>query len=296
MDTQQSYPQPAAGAVAFPIHFTPPRGKLAAALAKAQGEMRNPPKDRTVTIRPRDGAPYSYSYADLATIMDTVRAPLAKHGLAVTSRLEMNPSGSGPMLLHTALIHESGESVESLYPIMAGDAKTMGGAITYGRRYSISALLGIAADEDQDADDHAHPSEHGQRGASAPAPKPVPQKLAEALPVSKAAPKAPPREPVKNAEGVKEYRLTDGHGVEPPAGAASPEQQKKLVDACEVVLGITDPKEVGNLIEKVTGQRPKSLATVTKAQFVAVMGKINAVADGTADFDRSKMEFGEVQS
>lgn len=144
-------------------------GQLAKALAAVQGKISNPSKSRTVTIYPKDGKPsFSYAYADLADILDAVRPALSANGLAVVATLSPDGKGAGGMMLTSRLIHESGESIESTYPIPYGDAKSIGGAITYGRRYTLSALVGIMAEEDQDADDHQHPSEHAPRK---PAPK-----------------------------------------------------------------------------------------------------------------------------
>lgn len=173
-------------------------GQLAKALAAVQGKISNPAKSRTVTIRPRDGTAYSFAYADLADILDAVRPALSANGLAVVATLSPDGKGAGGMLLTSRLIHESGESIESSYPIPYGDAKSIGGAITYGRRYTLSALVGIMAEEDQDADDHQHPSEHAPRK---PAPKGSSLSSAAGLPpagfsqapkAEKAAPKQPP--------------------------------------------------------------------------------------------------------
>lgn len=124
-------------------------GKLACALAKAQAEMANPKKSHTAHIASKGGARYEYHYADLAEIIDAVRPALSKHEIAFVQVLRTN----GKNVLSTRLIHASGQYIESLYPLadVLLDAQAMGSAITYARRYSLCAILGIAAEDDDDA-------------------------------------------------------------------------------------------------------------------------------------------------
>lgn len=125
---------------------------LAAALAAAQSVMPTVVKDRVAKIGPGR----EYRYADLATILATVRPVLGAHGLALTQRTQIR--GEAIVLL-TELRHASGEVLDSEYPVAAIGARhqDMGGALTYARRYALCGLVGIAADEDDD-------------GAAAPAP------------------------------------------------------------------------------------------------------------------------------
>jgi hypothetical protein len=87
-------------------------------------------------------------YADLATVLEAVQPALTAHGLVVLQSIDAETS-----TLVTRLVHVSGEWVESVYPLPANtDARAFGSALTYGRRYSIQALLCLtAADDDGDA-------------------------------------------------------------------------------------------------------------------------------------------------
>lgn len=126
-----------------PATNLPAFNEIAAALAKAQGKMTNPPKNRTGQCR---GGKYRYS--DLAEVIDHTRAALADNGLSVA---QLTVYGEGRNTLVTRLLHSSGQYLESTYPLpMNAAAQEMGSAITYARRYSLCAILGIAADEDDD--------------------------------------------------------------------------------------------------------------------------------------------------
>jgi len=117
--------------------------KLAAALVKAQGKMTNPAKNKTVST-----GKYSYSYADLGSIIDHVRPVLAANGLALIQRIDTKPDS---VTLVTMLVHESGQVIESALPLPRGAAaQELGSYLTYARRYSICAALGIAAEDDDD--------------------------------------------------------------------------------------------------------------------------------------------------
>jgi len=117
--------------------------KLAAALVKAQGSMTNPAKNKTVST-----GKYSYSYADLGSIIDHVRPVLAANGLALIQRIDTRPES---VTLVTMLVHESGQVIESALPLPRGAAaQELGSYLTYARRYSICAALGIAAEDDDD--------------------------------------------------------------------------------------------------------------------------------------------------
>jgi hypothetical protein len=121
----------------------PATDKLAAALATAQGQMKPAVFNRV--------NPYFKSrYADLAAIFDAVRKPLADNGLAITQTIRKNGTG---LMLHTTLLHSSGQSQNSEYPLPSSDEpQKFGSALTYARRYSLSSMCGVAADEDDDAE------------------------------------------------------------------------------------------------------------------------------------------------
>jgi len=123
--------------------------ELNAALAKAQGEFPAITKDRTVTVRPKASAPYSYSYATLGAILAAVRPALAANGLALVQLLEDDGRGAG---LRTELRHAGGAVLAATFPLpsVPTDPQGLGSLLTYLRRYAISAILGIAADEDDD--------------------------------------------------------------------------------------------------------------------------------------------------
>lgn len=116
--------------------------ELAAALAKAQGAMANATMNR---VNPH----FKSRYADLASVLDAARAPLAANGLSYS---QMTEARDGAFVLVTTLMHASGQWISSEYPLPStGRPQEMGSALTYARRYSLSALIGNAADEDDDA-------------------------------------------------------------------------------------------------------------------------------------------------
>jgi hypothetical protein len=122
-------------------------GELAAALAGAQLQIKAPTKGRTAQIKSEKGS-YGYKYADLADVIDCYREPLSKAGLALTQTLRVD---EGHMVLRTTLLHKSGEWIASEYPLQNYNRpQEQGSAITYARRYSVTSLLGIAAEDDDD--------------------------------------------------------------------------------------------------------------------------------------------------
>ncbi len=115
--------------------------ELAAALAKAQGEMRNASKNA-------DNPYFKSKYADLSEILNAVKEPLAKYGLAVTQLYDgMNGKD---ISVTTMLMHSSGQYIANTgnYPVTKQDIQGVGSAITYARRYSLAAMLGLAQEDD----------------------------------------------------------------------------------------------------------------------------------------------------
>ena len=132
-------------------------GKLAEALAKAQSEMESAKKD---SMNPH----FKNKYADIASIIDAVRAPLAKHGLSYVQFVEDD------FYLVTLLMHTSGEWISGRMKLilMKHDMQGLGSAITYARRYGLSAMVGIAQDDD-DGNAASH-QKHPEKPTSNPAP------------------------------------------------------------------------------------------------------------------------------
>lgn len=120
---------------------------LAAALVAASKELTNPTKARTASL-----GQYSYTYADLASVLEHVRPVLAKHDLVVTQDTCVE---DGRLCVYTWLRHASGESLRfgPLSGPMGQTWQNVGSAITYARRYALLSALCLAADDDDDGRD-----------------------------------------------------------------------------------------------------------------------------------------------
>ena len=144
---------------------------LVAALAAAQAEFPEITKDRTAPVRSEKGA-YTYHYADLASILAAIRPVLAKHGIATVQRMRCHDGGL--VLLTELLFGEERLVSEMPLPAELRNPQAFGSLLTYGKRYALASLVGVAAEEDDD-------------GASAkdaePAKPPAPRQLTPRHPV-----------------------------------------------------------------------------------------------------------------
>jgi hypothetical protein len=115
--------------------------ELATALSKAQGQMGGAKKDS-------DNPFFKSKYADLASVVEAIRGPLAEQGLSyvqlpvVTEREEVQ--------IETALLHSSGQWISSVVtvPVAKLDAHGYGSALTYARRYGLQSMVGVPAMDD----------------------------------------------------------------------------------------------------------------------------------------------------
>jgi hypothetical protein len=132
-------------------------GQLAAAKARAQAAFESIGKGSAANI----GGRYSYTYADMATVLAAVVPALSKEGLAVFQPPRLV---DGAVVVTTLLVHgESGEWISedlSLPVVDPTDARSVGSAITYGRRYALQGLLGIASEEEDDDAEQARGGAH----------------------------------------------------------------------------------------------------------------------------------------
>lgn len=120
---------------------------IAAALSAFQGEIAQPKLTKEVRVKTKMGGTYEFKYADLGECMKAAAPGLKANGLAVTQIIE------GGFLI-TTLTHKSGEWIRSTLALgveKIDGFQSLGSAITYLKRYSYCAILGIVADADDDA-------------------------------------------------------------------------------------------------------------------------------------------------
>lgn len=115
-------------------------GEIATALSAAQGEIQDAMKG---SLNPH----FKSKYADLAAIRTVIREPLSKHGLSI---VQLPRAHSSHVEVETIIMHKSGEFISETLnmPVSKQDAHGIGSAITYARRYGMSAVLCIATDDD----------------------------------------------------------------------------------------------------------------------------------------------------
>jgi hypothetical protein len=111
--------------------------ELAKALSAVQQELPQIGKAHTA-----DAGTYTYEYADLTDITAALLPLLGKHGLSFLAKPTL---ADGAFVLAYSLLHVSGEREDGLYPLpMGGSPQSIGSAISYGRRYCLCAVTGVA--------------------------------------------------------------------------------------------------------------------------------------------------------
>jgi len=203
----------------------PEHETLAAALAAMQAELPKLRKTETakVTGESKSGGRvnYSYGYAGLDEVVETVLPALGAHGLSVTSKTTVTDGG---FMLEVALLHEGGEREVGHWPLpnprQAGP-QDIGSAMTYGRRYLTLALTGTFPGGEDDDGAKAQQSAREGRGTVSPEEfqqlsKERPQQRQQNAPTSPAGPK--PEKVWTDAEVLEQHTKLDSLDLE-KAGA-----------------------------------------------------------------------------
>ena len=195
--------------------------ELAKALSSAQGEFGTVPKTA-------DNPFFKSKYADLPAVVQEATPILTKHGLSVTQMLGYEMDAD---TLTTRLMHSSGQWIESTMRLhmTKQDAQGHGSAVTYARRYSYMAMLGLVSDVDDDGN-----------AASVPAqPTTATQTTAKAATTKRAAPKVDA--PAKDSGALRSlFAIKDrgGNPVVPKEGGERHEWAGKILN--RTVASFTD--------------------------------------------------------
>ena len=114
--------------------------ELATALSIAQGKIENAKKDTSNPF-------FKSKYADLSSVISVIKEPLHSNGLSIIQTTEVIGE---TLFLVTTLLHKSGQYISAQLPVLAKDnsAQAMGSAITYSRRYGLSAMLSVGSEDD----------------------------------------------------------------------------------------------------------------------------------------------------
>ena len=132
--------------------------KLAAGLLAFQDEVKDPARDG-------ENPHFRSKYVQIDGLLAAVRPILAQHGLSVVQ----STGGDGQNItITTMLMHTSGEWLKTDALTLRAQQATpqgAGSAITYGRRYSLSAALGVAWDDDDDGNAASTPPKAEKKAA-----------------------------------------------------------------------------------------------------------------------------------
>lgn len=195
-------------------------GQLAAAMAKAQASMK-PAGMNAVNPFLKN------TYADLGAVIEAIRPVLAANGLAFT---QLPTTEANTVTLETVIMHASGEWISSTQTVAIdterglSQAQITGKAITYLRRYALSAMFGVYADKDDDGNE------------------------------------APKAERVDAATG----EIVSGNGHHPPAAPITDGQRKRLHGLGDILYGPDWDTNRHRLVGVITKGRTQSSADLTE--------------------------------
>lgn len=116
--------------------------ELATALSKAQMMVSGAKKDSNNPF-------FKSTYADLSSVVEAIKTAFGENGLSFIQTIE--PSDKDEVRVQTVILHSSGEWFSCgilALPVSKHDAQGFGSALTYARRYSLSAAVGVAPEDD----------------------------------------------------------------------------------------------------------------------------------------------------
>jgi hypothetical protein len=119
--------------------------EISKAISLAQGEMRPASKS---TVNPF----FKSKYSTLAQVWDVIREPVAKNNLTILQDVSSTEHG---IAISTRICHASGQWIEFgplEIPLNKKDAQSVGSATSYGKRYALSAAIGVVSEEDDDGE------------------------------------------------------------------------------------------------------------------------------------------------
>lgn len=121
--------------------------ELSKAFAKMQKELEQPFKNANNPF-------FKSKYVPLENVVDSITKASSKHGLSFTQFPSSDENGN--VTVGTMVMHESGEWIEydpiCMKPVK-NDPQAIGSAITYAKRYALSAIFGITSDNDDDGNE-----------------------------------------------------------------------------------------------------------------------------------------------
>ncbi len=178
-------------------------GQIVAALVEALPALDSASKSA-------ENPHFRSKYADLTSIMEVAKPALAKVGIAIMQPPSVFDQVN--VLVSTMLLHKSGQWMACELALASRDSspQAVGSAITYARRYGLSGLLGITAEDDDGnaASGVAAPRKEAPNKPVAVPPKPEAFKMREAFAGIKA--------DLKKITGSDDayYKILGGHGFE----------------------------------------------------------------------------------
>lgn len=122
--------------------------KTSESISKIVPALLDAQKAITFSVKNAANPHFRSTYADLGSVIESIKGPLNDAGIVFVQ--SMSPSDDGMLHLTTRLFHESGEWLEdeAICPIPKADPQGLGSAVTYVRRYSLSAFTGLYQDDD----------------------------------------------------------------------------------------------------------------------------------------------------